>query len=532
MFTTTSTEMLPVPSVPRYSAVPYQPGYSAPGVISSSYQASTINGVQAYSSNLASGGITSQINPTFGGPLPHPPSVAQFSQPLNSHVGASSPYPMSPGIGINPNMTLVPPPMSHRTVDKNTAYRRTYTHAKPPYSYISLITMAIQSSPNKMMTLSEVYQWIMDLFPFYRANQQRWQNSIRHSLSFNDCFLKVPRSPDKPGKGSYWSLHPDAGNMFENGCYLRRQKRFKCEKKAALKAAANEARIKDEETKIKLDQDEDHLQSGADIVDGDNLQSEKKPLLLQASNVTTSSTTGTESGLHTLQTVENSTTQETAGARQSSPEATPALSAVPQTIIAPHTPQVMYHGYPSHQTFVAPPFQTMMPIDNQNMINPGGSHHHMPMAAIKTDPHSFSPHPFSISSLMNVNESKDLRPYSESFQMQYYNPIQPHPSSGLLPPPPASAMIQYSSHHQQTQQVLPTTNSSPVTTNQTAVSDDLNTHSIDRSSDVNNQQSHHLLSMTNLNMRPMERSAQNSQESYYSTGVSSAIQHSQQQSQS
>ncbi|KAJ7338346.1 hypothetical protein JRQ81_011337 [Phrynocephalus forsythii] len=110
------------------------------------------------------------------------------------------------------------------------SYRRSYTHAKPPYSYISLITMAIQQSPNKMLTLSEIYQWIMDLFPFYRQNQQRWQNSIRHSLSFNDCFLKVPRSPDKPGKGSFWTLHPDSGNMFENGCYLRRQKRFKCDK--------------------------------------------------------------------------------------------------------------------------------------------------------------------------------------------------------------------------------------------------------------------------------------------------------------
>ena len=114
-------------------------------------------------------------------------------------------------------------------------YRRSYTHAKPPYSYISLITMAIQQAQSKMCTLSEIYQFIMDLFPFYRQNQQRWQNSIRHSLSFNDCFVKVPRSPEHPGKGSYWALHPDSGNMFENGCYLRRQKRFKCPKKEVLR---------------------------------------------------------------------------------------------------------------------------------------------------------------------------------------------------------------------------------------------------------------------------------------------------------
>jgi hypothetical protein len=113
------------------------------------------------------------------------------------------------------------------------ANRRGNTPSKPPYSYISLITMAIQHAPSTMVTLNDIYQFIMNVFPYYRQNQQRWQNSIRHSLSFNDCFVKVPRGPDRPGKGSYWTLHPDAGNMFENGCYLRRQKRFKCTKQAS-----------------------------------------------------------------------------------------------------------------------------------------------------------------------------------------------------------------------------------------------------------------------------------------------------------
>jgi len=92
-----------------------------------------------------------------------------------------------------------PPSSGMDAATRLRSYRRNYSHAKPPYSYISLITWAIQNSPQKMCTLSEIYQIIMDLFPYYRQNQQRWQNSIRHSLSFNDCFIKVPRSAERPG---------------------------------------------------------------------------------------------------------------------------------------------------------------------------------------------------------------------------------------------------------------------------------------------------------------------------------------------
>ncbi|XP_050099447.1 fork head domain-containing protein FD4-like [Anopheles aquasalis] len=105
--------------------------------------------------------------------------------------------------------------------------RESYGDQKPPYSYISLTAMAIWSSPEKMLSLNDIYKFITDRFPYYRTNTQRWQNSLRHNLSFNDCFIKVPRRPDRPGKGAYWTLHPKAFDMFQNGSLLRRRKRFK-----------------------------------------------------------------------------------------------------------------------------------------------------------------------------------------------------------------------------------------------------------------------------------------------------------------
>ena len=99
---------------------------------------------------------------------------------------------------------------------------------KPPYSYISLIVMAILESPNRRQTLSGIIEHIQKRFSYYRENcpAKGWKNSIRHNLSLNDCFEKTCRDPANPSKGHLWRLHPRSTHMFEGGSFMRRKKRF------------------------------------------------------------------------------------------------------------------------------------------------------------------------------------------------------------------------------------------------------------------------------------------------------------------
>jgi hypothetical protein len=64
-------------------------------------------------------------------------------------------------------------------------------HPKPPYSYAGMIIMAIQMSPDKRLSLSEIHQCINNMFPFFRGTYRGWKDSVRHILSSSSCFYKV-----------------------------------------------------------------------------------------------------------------------------------------------------------------------------------------------------------------------------------------------------------------------------------------------------------------------------------------------------
>ncbi|KAF5347832.1 hypothetical protein D9758_013829 [Tetrapyrgos nigripes] len=68
-----------------------------------------------------------------------------------------------------------------------------------------LAVIAIHQSPDGMLMFHEIKDAIQRRYAFY-ANDTKWENSLRHALSYHSVFRRVERASNAPGRGSYWSI--------------------------------------------------------------------------------------------------------------------------------------------------------------------------------------------------------------------------------------------------------------------------------------------------------------------------------------
>lgn len=134
-----------------------------------------------------------------------------------------SPFPSPTGTISAANSCPTSPRQNDMFHPPATSYEE---HEKPPYSYAQLIVQSISAAPEKQLTLSGIYSFISKKYPYYRTGANKgWQNSIRHNLSLNRYFIKVPRSQDETGKGSFWRIDPTCEMKLIDQSYRKRRQR-------------------------------------------------------------------------------------------------------------------------------------------------------------------------------------------------------------------------------------------------------------------------------------------------------------------
>ncbi|MBN3273753.1 FOXO3 protein, partial [Polyodon spathula] len=117
-------------------------------------------------------------------------------------------------------------------------------------SYADLITKAIESTPDKRLTLSQIYDWMVRCVPYFKDkgdsnSSAGWKNSIRHNLSLHSRFVRVQN--EGTGKSSWWMINPDGGKggkaprrravSMDNSNKYNKSRGRAAKKKAALQAA-------------------------------------------------------------------------------------------------------------------------------------------------------------------------------------------------------------------------------------------------------------------------------------------------------
>lgn len=104
---------------------------------------------------------------------------------------------------------------------------------RPKATFMCMIAAAIFESPEKRLSLQEIYQFVTHRFPYYNhTNRKAWQNAVRHNLSLHDCFVKIRRSAcivsggqvyETTAHGGYWTLDAEAMEEFAKYGRIKRR---------------------------------------------------------------------------------------------------------------------------------------------------------------------------------------------------------------------------------------------------------------------------------------------------------------------
>lgn len=126
--------------------------------------------------------------------------------------------------GVDSNNQMLISGTQPNYIEPSTSNNRHGEDGKPPYSYAQLIVQAISAAADKQLTLNGIYSYITRNYPYYKTADKGWQNSIRHNLSLNRYFHKVPRNQEEPGKGSFWRIETMNETKLLDQAYRRRRK--------------------------------------------------------------------------------------------------------------------------------------------------------------------------------------------------------------------------------------------------------------------------------------------------------------------
>ncbi|GFU90123.1 forkhead box protein J1-B [Trichonephila clavipes] len=122
----------------------------------------------------------------FGTPTPETPPASPVPSPESKGLLFSCGAVERPSKGTKVPFCSKPPAV------EDVDYKTNGT-VKPPYSYATLICMAMKANKNKM-TLSAIYKWIKENFMYYRNADPSWQMNyleIRLNLMQNDERTKI-----------------------------------------------------------------------------------------------------------------------------------------------------------------------------------------------------------------------------------------------------------------------------------------------------------------------------------------------------